>query len=643
MSAKFDIGYDPSDSVKGLKALENALKNAEKEGAKLPPELLKMVERAQQVATATEKAATKVDKFDAEIAQLYKDLDKADDQMGSFAVSTYDAAKAAEKATASVNKMETQVGALTKVSKAVGSTREGMEKLAGAAAYLGDEASGSVIKGMNTLSGVMLAVSGPAGALAAIVGSSIVLWNAWRKEIVAVADPLNDVDKIALDIAQSLGYVNDEAYKLAETLKKDTETVKNYAKSFDDVGKRSEEAYKSLDELGKIVEKTRESYKLKLEVEGIESVAEAEQKTQEILEGIEQIKNRQVTTVEERSLKLKQLEEQQKRAAEQLTAIEAKRIQLLEDARTKEKEAAVERQQRTDEAAKRSAEHQKETIKNIEEVSKAEEKSDDAKLDREREITKERKEQVKAKEVDEKPTPPQPQAEAMNPYGEGQAPTAGQQTDPYGGQLGMTSLPSFGYKGRGVQGGFVDDWSQPGMQGGSGEGANQDSAESVNEISELTRRQALRKAAQEKAEREFRKQYSVGEDESVQGFIDRSGSSRQERRTAYNRLEQDARGEAVKGLKSGDDEDVQKAIADTMAEQLQQQTDSANKNGKLSKDILEASKEMVDKLKQQDADLDTLGADLQELRKQIGAIGSKKNGGDFGPIRNKAQRLSKGY
>jgi hypothetical protein len=96
MTAQFKLGYDPSDGIKGLQALRDALLDAEKAGKKVPPSLIQMIDKTIEVARSADTASKATDSFDQEIQQLEADLKSAEDLMGSYSVSTMDAAKAAD-------------------------------------------------------------------------------------------------------------------------------------------------------------------------------------------------------------------------------------------------------------------------------------------------------------------------------------------------------------------------------------------------------------------------------------------------------------------------------------------------------------------------------------------------------------------
>lgn len=594
MTATFGLSYDPKDAVQGLKALESALRSAEKQGAKVPPELLKLVERAQQAAKATEDAAVDVDKLQREVDQLTKSADLAEDQLGSFAVSTQSVGSSAEKAAASVKKMDGAVGPLQRAGKAAGATREGLEKLASTASYVGDESTKSVVTGMNAVTGAMLAVTTPAGAVAATIASLVVLTREFSKELVNVADPANDIDRIALDLAKSLGFIDDAAYNLAATMRAEQKTVDAFAKGMEDASKRMSEAEAAARGLKDIVEESREAYRLKISVDGIQDVAEAERRVAETLRGVEEIRNRPISTPEEREQWIKDLERATKTADQQIRAIEQRRIALLEQERQKREQADQEAKQRQEKFDADSKQRHANRMKEIDDEAKAKRQADEEEAARKEALEEKnagiirerldalRKEKDGVAAVQQQQQAGQAGAGSTNPYGEGQAPTAGQDSNPYA-NIG-SDLPSFGFGHNFVGGGFAGELGGGGYTSFGGRGQEQ---QGENSLSRKDQREIIEKTIDAKVLDALNKKFAgrQGKDfESIDEFLKSDATFNNQSNLDITRREvsqsKEAR-DAKKQVRSGQisDEDAFNATADQLAENAQKQLESTQGMG----------------------------------------------------------------
>ena len=595
MTATFGLSYDPKDAVQGLNALESALRSAEKQGAKVPPELLKLVERAQQAAKATEDAAVDVDKLQREVDQLTKSADLAEDQLGSFAVSTQSVGSSAEKAAASVKKMDGAVGPLQRAGKAAGATREGLEKLASTASYVGDESTKSVVTGMNAVTGAMLAVTTPAGAVAATIASLVVLTREFSKELVNVADPANDIDRIALDLAKSLGFIDDAAYNLAATMRAEQKTVDNFAKGMEDASKRMSEAEAAARGLKDIVEESREAYRLKISVDGIQDVAEAERRVAETLRGVEEIRNRPISTPEEREQWIKDLERATKTADQQIRAIEQRRIALLEAERQKREQADQEAKQRQEKFDADAKQRHANRMKEIDDEAKAKRQADEEEVARKEALEEKnagiirerldalRKEKEGVAAVQQQQQAGQAGAGSTNPYGDGQAPTAGQDSNPYA-NIG-SDLPSFGFGQNFVGGGFAGELGGGGYTSFGGRGGKDaqggglldrgDQRKIIQEAIDAKVLEAVNKAfATDRFEKftsidEFLKSDATGNNQANLDIVRRQVNKSQEAR------------DVRKQVRSGEitDEDAFNATADQLAENAQKQLESTQGMG----------------------------------------------------------------
>ncbi len=356
MSTTFKLTYDPTEAKRGFELLAQSIRAAQAAGATLPPELVSIANRMEQVEVATADAAVDTNRLETEIEQLTAAARLADDRLGSYAISTQQVGNAATVAAA---KVQQQASAIERTGKVVGSTREGLEKLTGAATALGNE-SAEVTKGMGILAGVIAAVASPIGAVVAIAASLVSIFKSLREGATGLADDMNPVDSVLLKIVSTMGLISEEAARAGETLKNDLATER-----FAENMKRGEAAAiafaKAVMDVGKAIDAGRQSREEDAIINAIGDPEAIGQEIDRLREKMEGLANSQALSAEE-------LEAYRER----INKLETRRIALLDEQAAKEKEAAAKQQEAINKRIEDNDRLHSERMKQIEDERKAE-------------------------------------------------------------------------------------------------------------------------------------------------------------------------------------------------------------------------------------------------------------------------------
>jgi membrane protein involved in colicin uptake len=429
------------------------------------------------------KAGLKFDDMTKDLQELEQAARKAADELEKTGDKGNKVAAAGER-TASA------AGGLEKILAAVGLA--GLGGLFGSieALILGIK---DVAAGAEGIVPKILKIGVAVGSVTAILYSLWVLWDDYQETVEQVADSQSLLDGTLLKIGTTLGFVAQETAEVADWNRKADKATEDYTARMEshrvkmvEVSQQSEELRKAIDEYLKSLDQAKEDEGIRLEVSGIDNVATAESRIDAVRKRLEELRklqpeNASLEAVEKRN---RLLEEGLRKGQAEMQALQD-RIQAIKDL---ESDAAQKKKEAQAAEADRLREIHALQLKAIADERTAMNEAHKARL-----------EEIAAEKAAQEASDAQAKAAidariaaikggsqagggasgggggsgpAPNPYGEGTAPTAGQGgQDPFLAALG--DLPSFGYGGKGVAGGFVGDLAGsggPGTFGGGGGG-----------------------------------------------------------------------------------------------------------------------------------------------------------------------------
>ena len=514
MTADFKMKFDDGGTPDGLKKTADAAEKTAAEllgvgeaGVKASDGILQTADGAKDAskalgdqAEAIEKTAKAADSLADEVSQGSKKSEEFSFSLDNVAKKSKAAAVAehereqAHKAAAAASKhareqtegVKEGIEGIEKAANAVGLGEqagfifflkegvEGLIKLGKAASTLTLSGAIAGIKGMTAAVGAAVgAIAGLAatvGILVAGLGSLIYVIYRLIVPTKELADENNFLDKAMANTVFTGEKQHAQLLKLKQIYEEDDEKLRQYVASTEratqaqmEMSREAMSLEKQVEELGKTLGKAKESYQLKIEVENMTSIDEIDKRIAESQANLEAIKNRDVATPAELEQRNKDLAEGLKKSSEEQNALIARRNQLLDEQRNKERELAEQKkkqaeeekqkldadfkriEERQQEQAETDADAHKKRLEQIEAEKKAREDahakhvSDEAAAAKQQEeAAKKWLEQNKQKQKGQQdlnqtqqqpaqmPSQPSAPTEKKNPYGEGEAPTAGQ-------------------------------------------------------------------------------------------------------------------------------------------------------------------------------------------------------------------------
>lgn len=525
MTADFKMKFDDGGTPEGLKKTADVAEKTAAEllgvgeaGAKAGEGLGQTTDGAKDAAKAlseqaeaVEKTANAADKLADEVSQGSKkneefsfSLDNVAKKSKAASVAEHER-EAAHKAAAAASRhareqtegVKEGIEGIEKAANAVGLGEqagfifflkegvEGLIKLGKAASTLTLSGAIAGLKAMTaTVGAAVSALAGLAatiGILVAGLGSLIYVIYRLIVPTRELADENNFLDKAMANTVFAGEKQHAQLLKLKQIYEEDEEKLKAYTAATEravqsqmDMSREAMSLEKQVEELGKTLDKAKESYQLKIDVENMSSIDEIDKRIADSQARVEAIKNRDVATPAELEQRNKDLAEGIKKSSEEQNALVARRIQLLEEQRAKEKELADQKkkqaeeekqkldadfkriEERQHEQAEADADAHKKKIEQIEAERKAREDAhtkrvadDAAAAKQQEEAAKKWLEQAKQKQKGQEdlnqaqqqpaqmPSAPSAPTEKKNPYGEGEAPTAGEDagSNPYAAAL----------------------------------------------------------------------------------------------------------------------------------------------------------------------------------------------------------------
>ena len=372
------LKYDSSQSVKSFQVLAAAAVDLKDKIGDLPPELkatadrLKTTETAMvttadaanklsqaqaNLATATSDSAESVHTLDDELEKIRERQQAAADAIQGISTSTdtssesfHGAAEAAEGFGTAVNivrfaGLATLADELQDVSMGLSQFAKNAKKtssdsggLSGQFSTLGPLAA--------TLAKALTALAVPLSAITAILYSANTLWNEYTEDIEQVADKSSALDGTLLKVAHSLGLISEETLNTSETLKQEGETLDKLTEQYKANEKAAAEkaiAERKLnDEAAKSIERqleaTRAAAAQAESMKNITSPEEADRQIRQLLADLQALANVGKADAETR-----------KKYADSINGLEGRRIELVNEARSKEAAAAEEKKKKQEE------------------------------------------------------------------------------------------------------------------------------------------------------------------------------------------------------------------------------------------------------------------------------------------------------
>lgn len=549
MATTYKLTYDPSEAKRGFEILAQAIKQAQAAGVTLPPELAAIANRLESVESATVDTAADIGKLEQEVKDLARTAKLADERLGSYAVSTQQVGNAASTAAAKVGQ---QASAIERTGKVVGGTREGLEKLTGAASALGNE-SAEVTKGMGILAGVIAAVASPIGAAVAIGASLVSILKSVREGATGLADSTNSVDSFALGMARSFGLISDEAARAFETMQNDRATER-----FAENMKRGEAAavdfLRAVKGVGEALDAGRQSRE---DDQWINQLGDPEA----IAKEIDRLRSAMEQLAESNNLS----EEEFANYRNLINKLEARRVAILDEQARKEEEARKKRWEGIEKDIAQEDDRHNQRMENIDSEKEAEDDLNAARQKAAEDANKATVDRLVAevnglkdvgqeqqRQADEQQ---RRQEQAKNPYGEGQAFEGGggnpyaAAMDPLGNALGS---------------GFGEEIG--GMGSGGNAGAGPSNRKRINDLSNEIYNEAFR-------ERGF---------ENDEAYFDSMDYDQRDRRRERSRIKRNSRQMAVTALEDGVvDESDPELVVNAQEKVLNKQVEEAARRQKV--------------------------------------------------------------
>lgn len=429
---KITLEFDGSQPKKGYQDVAQAAKQAATENASL--------------GKTSAKTSEQIHKEGDEAAKTAKYLENLGK---SYSVTTADIDKSAKQASASINRATTNlhafgtgVGPLQAVGQAAQRTAEGLGKLGGTAAYLGDKDMVAATQGLNAFAGGLAATATPLGSLMAIIASGIVVMKELNKTTIEGASNANIFDKAVIDLLDTFYQGKNTVSGMVDEINRlnaeGDKFVANFASGVDDMSKRIRKSFEDIKAISLDYANNRQDYELRVKVSGIEDVKILEEQSKAAIQRLEEMAKRVPEDFDQRERFQQELEAETQRVRRETAIYEARRQQILDEQRQAAIRAAEEEKKAKEEAAKKAIEDHKNEMARIKAEKEARIKAANDRREAERKADEEKRNRLeeflrKSKEPAAPTTSPgnqsAPPAQGMtdqpNPYGEGEAPTAG--------------------------------------------------------------------------------------------------------------------------------------------------------------------------------------------------------------------------
>ncbi len=419
------LKYDSSQSVKSFQLLASAAVDLEQKIGDLPPELkaiteklkatesamvttseatYKLADAQEELTETTEKSAESVIHLDDGLEKIRERQQAAADAMREVSASTdtasqsfHGAAESAEGFGSAIDivkyaglatladELQDVAGGLERFAKNAKKTTADTGSLGSQFSTLGPLAA--------KLASTITALAIPVSTIAAILYSARTLWKEYSEDIEQVADKSSTLDGTLLGLAHSIGLIDEATLNTSETLKKEGETLDRLTEQYKANEKAAADkaiAEQQLnDEAAKTIERqleaTRAAAAQAESMKNITSPEEADRQIRQLLTDLQALANVGKADAETRQ-----------RYAASVNQLEARRIELVVEARAKEAAAEEEKKAKQEEFFRRNKElrdkeeaekkaqedrdHQ-ERMRRVEELAKA--KAEQARKDRE--------------------------------------------------------------------------------------------------------------------------------------------------------------------------------------------------------------------------------------------------------------------
>lgn len=648
MTAKFDLSYDPTKTIQGLKLLATTFDQLEGEGGQLGTQL-------RQLASEIEKQATVSDRAEQETKQLASAIDRVEQEakqtqaaLQSYSISTTQVGNASGKAAG-------QAGNLNKTidtgKKGFNEAKESVSGFKDALVALGLAGLVPVVYQAELLVGAIAKIRGAVAAggiatlattvasLVAIVGSAVVIWREYNKVTVDVADKNAFLDGTILKIAQSLGLVNEEAVNLVDTLAKDDEAVAEFARKMEEATKQGIEAAKRLnqafDDLKSGLANSRDLDRFREALSGQKDAEFVEQEIEARIQNLELRKQQGKLTLEQLAYE-RQL----------IDALETRRKEILAEQEADERNAHEENKRRIDETiAKREAAHKERVRQQEEEAKRAEE-------EHQREL-KRLEEEAKAKED-------QKRKDRADSIRGGQGPGSGVSIASPSGQA-SPDAPFAGGTGGFRQfiqpsaSGLFNQGPSPNQPGGAPtidpQAVSQVAAQPpgpefsvdtlLNQITEQIdkgdlinevfkqRAQAIEEKARDEARRGGKNQAGI------------DAAARKALAEERKRIQNEVNGRGNANDDPNERADRQQAISDAQNDLVQQQVQELAKRGKVNESFIDVLKEAGNAVKESLDKQEQAERDIEDLKRTFGQLAGRASRPRFG-LSGSTERRARG-
>ena len=673
MTADFKMKFDDGGTPDGLKKVADAGDKTAESLKDVGQTGLKAAEGIAKTGDEASSAAGDVQKLESELTDVAGGAQKAESAVESFTISTDQMAK---KMDAAADKAEHLARAQAKVAKGGHETGKGIDTAKDAFGGLDAILTTAGLPGLGSLAGgleratmgfkdLSAAGGGQAAALTKILiplaavyatykslevifNSTLELMPEIRVKWDAITESVSGYIEQARKLANDYGFLDDEG----EELKKSTEEMnKAFNEQQDALAKAQLQMQPTIDKIKALndeMERGKEQEKIKVEIEGITNIESAEREIQSMQKALDDIANRPAPTVEAANQNAKELEALWKQYEPRIRALEDRRKQLQQQQKDEEdaRKQAAANQKKDDEdtSTRRSDEHDAE-MDRIKTESDARKKASDEVAKREADAAKQSRdarieEILKTKEsTDTKIEGIQQvqQAEQQaqpNKYGEGEAPTAGQDAgnNPYAAALDPFSqfTSDFNFAG--------NSYTETSMNPGSGSGGGSDKAATRKVIQEAVDEQ-LRQHEADFAKAMASKYDVEGDVSTVNEVIDAVNQTgrKVDFKDDVNQFNREQRGlkktetqsyrKAMAGRDTGEDEDSQAGRQDELVDasmRLLDETKQTNQARKqMGKEQIDVTKELAQNQADDRAEIAAQKADLEAI-KQIMRIGAQR-------------------
>lgn len=688
-----EVGQSGAQAAEAMGKTGDQASAAAGDVQKLTSDLNKESKATQDASKATDQLGKEIDQATREAGEFSASLDDATKKAKALAVAEQEAAaKAKDFERAQKNTKEQAegtkeglegfkailevlgYGALAYVIGMLAQFTEGIIKVGKAISTISWTAISAGIATVGTALAGVVATIGLAvtafGALAYVVYRVIVPTR-------ELADANNIFDTAMANAMFTSKEFREELLNLKEVYKQDEERLKAYVDEVDratksqmEASKEAESLYERLETLKKTIDQSKDDYSLNIEIGNLDSTAAVDERINAIKEGLDDIRNRDVANAKEKMERDKELADALEQGEKELGLLLQRRIQLLDEVR-KAKQAEIDldkeradkqkkidednskswdeqvkkiEQDSFDQADRDKKEHEKELAR-IKAEGEARQKARDAAIKQAIEARNARIDEIaKAKEstetqvdgIQQVQQAQQQAEEKKSPYGEGEAPTAGQDAgnNPYAAAIDPFSqfTSDFNFAGNS----YTETSMNP-----NGKGSNSSS-----------NRKVTNKAVEEQLQQfdqdelaNLRNKYGIGESQSktidefektARKMVKDTGndiglsddlSGYRKRRRDVEQYERKNFQKAAAGKDTGEDasvqEDRQSELVDAGQKLLDETKQTSQERKSMMKDQLDVTKELAQNQADDRAEIAAQKADLESI-KQIMRISAQR-------------------